>query len=94
MEIKDITLSAERLEEVRGGQHISSLSLGAQVGANQAFSTASSFGIGNTTGSSVQQDASQSFGQQTVISAKELDSHVLGISNSMISTGWGLPKML
>lgn len=88
MEIKDINLSVERLEEVRGGQVIRSASLGFQVGGNVAASNASSYGIGNTTQSSVAQYAPQQFSQSTGIHAVEVDSHVTTIDSSMLDLGF------
>lgn len=90
MEIKDITLSAERLDEVRGGQNIGVTNLGLQVGGNQASSQASSYGIGNTTTSGVSQVAPQSFSQTTAIQASEVNSFVSTIDSSILGgyKGW------
>ena len=93
MEIKDITVSVERLEDVRGGQRIDVSNFALQIGANHAASNASSFGVGNQTSSVVAQDASQSLGQYADVSAVEDHRRVLEISNSVVGGFFG-PRML
>lgn len=90
MDIKDICVSEDRLEEVRGGQYISAASLGLQVGGNTASSSASSYGIGNKTTALTEQVAPQVFSQSTDIHAVEVDRDVLALSNSIVG-GFGRP---
>jgi hypothetical protein len=87
MEIKDISVSVERLDDVRGGQDISVANFGLQVGANQAASEAYSVGLGNKTTSGVNQLASQTFSQKTGISAVEVDRDVFGVYDSWLAGG-------
>jgi hypothetical protein len=84
MEIKDITASVERLDEVRGGQHISVDNIGLQVGANSALSRASGLGVGNVTSSAVTQVVPQAFSQTTMIDATEIKSYETSIVGSMV----------
>jgi hypothetical protein len=84
MEIKDITVSVAHLDDVRGGQDIDVRSVGLQVGANRAYSSASSLGLGNVTSSSVNQIAPQTFSQSTAIHAVEVDSYETTIANSLV----------
>lgn len=93
MEIKDICVSEERMDEVRGGQNIDVSNLGLQLGGNRASSSASSYGIGNTTSSLTEQVASQQFSQATGISASEVNKDVFAITNSMVG-GWGPMRVL
>lgn len=96
MEIKDINVSVERLEEVRGGtrggQHIDVVNLGLQVGGNTATSQADSWGIGNSTAAGTRQLAGQSFAQDTRIAASDVDSRLTTVDSSIIGFGFrGLP---
>jgi hypothetical protein len=87
MEIRDISVSVERLDDVRGGQNISVRNLGLQIGANQAASSASGVGVGNQTVSSVNQFAPQSFSQTTGIAATEVHRDVFAVSDSWLLGG-------
>jgi hypothetical protein len=84
MEIKDISVSVERLDDVRGGQNINVGNFGFQVGGNKAASAAASYGLGNQTSSATNQYAAQDFSQTTAISAVEVDKKALEIYGSLI----------
>lgn len=84
MDIKDITVSAERMEEVRGGQRINVDLAALQIGGNHAISGASSWGVGNTTTSGVTQIAPQVLSQNVGVHATEIDTHETLIANSIV----------
>lgn len=91
MEIKDINVSVERLEEVRGGTGPSISQVGLQFGGNTAVGAVSNWGVGNSAQNSVAQDASQSMTQVAALDSKNLFSVDTDITNSII--GLGFPSM-
>lgn len=88
MEIKDISVSVEQLEEVRGGQYINVTEAAAQLGLNYAASEAHSFGVMNTTSSGVNQVTPQVLTQDANVSAVEVDKDVFSLVNSVFG-GFG-----
>lgn len=89
MEIKDINVSVERLEEVRGGTGPSIQQVGFQFGGNTAVGAVSNWGVGNSAQNSVVQDASQDLTQAAVLESKNVFSVDTTIANSIL--GFGLP---
>lgn len=90
MEIKDISVSVAQLDDVRGGLKVDMTNVGLQFGGNYAASSATSYGVGNQTLSSVEQVAPQYMSQDASVSAVEDHRRVLEISHSVI--GGYLPR--
>lgn len=84
MEIRDISVSLERLDDVRGGLKLDVTSVGLQVGDNSAFSEASSWGVGNKTSSGVTQIAPQKLTQSASVDAAELDLRQITVDHSVV----------
>ena len=91
MEIKDINVSLERLDDVRGGQYIDVTNAALQVGGNSAYSSAESWGVGNKTSSAVTQIAPQKLVQGASVDAVELDLYKKTIDHSVV--GFGFPLL-
>ena len=89
MEIKDINVSLERLDDVRGGHGIDVSNAALLVGGNSAYSSADSLGVGNKTTSGVTQIASQKLVQGASVDAVELDLYKKTIDHSVV--GFGFP---
>lgn len=94
MEIKDINVSVERLDEVRGGSGPSIHQFGVQLGGNVAAGATSNYGVGNVGKTDVYQDSSQQMTQVAALESTEKYLVNTEIANSIFDFGWGpLKKM-
>ncbi|HEX7037775.1 MAG TPA: hypothetical protein VF210_18535 [Pseudomonadales bacterium] len=91
MEIKDINVSVERAEEVRGGFGFGSPSitqLGIQYGGNIAVGSAESKGVGNSTSNQTIQHADQEMLNLAHLDSKNLFRVEKSVTNSVLGFGW------
>ena len=88
MQIKDISVSVERLDEVRGGTDASVHQFGLNVGGNVAAGVSSNVGAGNDAATNVYQDASQYLSQDASVDVKKMFSSSTTIDGSVVNLGW------
>lgn len=92
MEIKDIAVSAERLDDVRGGQ-VDVSNVGLQLSANSVFGGAYSAGVGNSASQASQVIAPQDMVTTNNIHATKLQSFESVIANSVVGFPFAVPVM-